>query len=172
MRALDIISVVAILAAVLAAPFLLINWFSYIFRRGKTGPFPIKSTLFFAVPVIVGLVAGWTSGSIAQFQAREFLESLSQQVSVSIDGKEVQNSGEILIALGGIKDLLAHHSSPTRNIYVDISDGPRHLRLVLARDSSDPHEYWVFGPSPSKLALRANLKKDIGHVITPVFDQY
>ena len=172
MRALDFISVVAIAAAVLAAPFLLISWFSYVFRRKRTGPFPIKITLFFAVPVIVGLVAGWTSDSIAQSQTLEFLQSVSARGSVSVNGKEVQNSGDIINALRGIEDRQFHHSSPTHTIYVDILDGPRHLRLLVARDSSDPHEYWVFTPSPSKLALRANLKKDIGHIITPVFDEY
>ena len=171
-RALDFISVITILAAVLAAPFLVISWFSYVFRRKRTGPFPVKSTLFFAVPVIVGLVAGWTSDSVARFQTLEFLQSLSGQASVSVNGNDVQNSGEIINALRGIRSLLAHHSSPTHTFHVDISDGPRHLLLQVARDSSDPHEYWVFAPSPSKLALRANLKKDIGHVITPVFDQY
>jgi hypothetical protein len=172
MRALDFMSVVAILAAVIAAPFLIISWFSYVFRRKKAGPFPIKSTLFFAVPVIVGLIAGWTSDSIAQSQTLEFLQSLSPNASVSVNGQAAQNSSEIINALRGIRNLLAHHSHPTRTIYLDISDAPRHLRLLVARDSDDSHEHWVLTPSPSKLALRANLKKDIGHVITPVLDQY
>ena len=172
MRALDFISIVAILAAVVASPFLVISWFSYVFHRKRTGPFPFKSTLFFAVPVILGLVSSWTSDSIAQSQTLEFLRSVSPNARVSVNGQKVKNSGETLNALREVKNLLAHHSHPTRTIYVDISDEPRHLRLLVARDSDEPHEYWVFAPSPSKLALRANLKKDIGHVITPVFDQY
>jgi hypothetical protein len=142
------------------------------FAAKKAGPFPIKSTLFFAIPVIVGLITAWTSGSIAQFQTLESLRSLSPQASVSINGKETQNSAEIINTLKEIEDRQFHHSSPNHTIYVDVLDGRRHLRLAVARDSSDPHEYWVFAPSPSKLALRANLKKDIGHIITPVFDQY
>jgi len=171
-RALDFISVVAILVAVIAAPFLLIGWSNYLSRRPDDRVFPIKSTLFFAVPVIIGLLGGWTSDSIAQFEVLQFLESVSNKSIISINGKEVQNGDEILNTLKGIQDLPAHHSSPTRMIYVDISDQPRHLLLWVARDSSDPHEYWVFAPSPSKLALRSALKKDIGHVITSVFDQY
>jgi hypothetical protein len=46
------------------------------------------------------------------------------------------------------------------------------MRLQLGRDSADPHEYWVFAPSPSKLAARAAMKKDIGHIKTTLFDPY
>src|SRR5260370_33536897 len=122
MRNLDFISVVAIHGAVLAAPFLVISWFSYVFRRKRTGPFPIKSTLFFAVPVVAGLLAGWKSESIAQLQTCEFLQSLSAQARVSVDGHEVQNNAETLNALRGIQNRMAHHSHPTRTITVDISD--------------------------------------------------
>ena len=172
MRVLDFISVVAILAAVVAAPFLLIGWFTYVFRRKRTGPFPLKSTLFFVIPVGIGLITGSTSEFIAQSQTLEFLRSISARASVSINGKEAQNSGDMISALRKIEDRQFHHSSPTHTICVDVSDDSRHMRLLVARDSDDPHEYWIFAPSPSKLALRANLTKDIGHIITPVFDQY
>jgi hypothetical protein len=172
MRALDFISVITILTALVAAPFLLVGWFTYAFRRRESRVFPIKSTLFFAVPVAVGLLAGWTSDSITQDQTLDFLRSASAKASVSIDAHEVQNSDEILNALRSIRKLFPHHSDPTRTMRVEISDGTRSVLLLVARDSADPHEYWVFAPSPSKLALRWNLEKDIGHVITPVFDQY
>jgi hypothetical protein len=86
MRALDFISVVAIFTALVASPFLSIGWFTYAFRRRENRVFPIKSTLFFAVPVAVGLLAGWTSDSIAQDQTLEFLQSVSANASVSING--------------------------------------------------------------------------------------
>ena len=172
MRALDFVTVVAILAAVLAAPFMLIGWSNSLAHRKAERPFPVKSTLAFAIPVVIGLLAGWTSESIAHSEVLQILQSVSDKCVVSINGKVVQNRDEILNTLKGIENLPAHHSSPTRMIYVDISDQPHHLLLWVARDSSDPHECWVFAPSPSTLALRAALKKDIGHIITSVFDQY
>jgi hypothetical protein len=151
---------------------MLIRWSNSLARRKEERPFPIKSTLAFAIPVVVGLLAGWTSESIAHSEVLQFLQSVSDNCVVSINGRAVQNRDEIISTLKGVENLQAHHSSPTRMIYVDISDQPRHLLLWVARDSSDPHEYWVFAPSPSTLALRAALKKDIGHVMTSVFDQY
>jgi hypothetical protein len=52
------------------------------------------------------------------------------------------------------------------------SDGAPLIVAVLFFASADPQEYWVFAPSPSKLAARAALKKDIGHVKTSLFDTY
>jgi hypothetical protein len=131
-----------------------------------------KEHFVFCSASYCGLLAGLTSDSIAQGQTLDFLRSVSARASVCINGDEVQNSDEILNALRGIRKLLPHHSDPTRTMRVEISDGTRSLLLLVARDSADPHEYWVFAPSPSKLALRWNLEKDIGHVITPVLDQY
>ena len=172
MSALDFVYVVAVLTAVVAAPFLLIGWSNSLSHPKGQRPFPVKSTLFFATPIIVGWLATLISTSIAQFKARELLASVSDKCVVSINGKPVPNGDEILSTLRAISDVPAHHSHPTHEITVDVSEPPRHLLLWLARDSNDPHEYWVLVPSPSKLASRASYKKDIGHVVTSVFDQY
>jgi hypothetical protein len=171
-RALDFISVIAILAAVLAAPFTFIAWFKNKGRPKEEKAFPLKGVLLFVVPLLIAALAGWTSTSIAQYRVAGFLDSLSPQYTVLIDGQVVPNRSEILDALRHVGDLPAHHSSPTRIFDVTISDPPRQLLLWVARDSSDPHEYWVFFPSPSTLAFRAKLKTDIGHVRTTVFDGY
>jgi hypothetical protein len=170
--ALDFVSVIAILAAVIAAPFMLIAWLKNMGRPKEERVLPLKSTLFFVVPILVGMLAEGISTYIAQYRVAEFLDSLSPQYSILIDSKVVPNRSEILDALRHVGDLPAHHSHPTRIFNVTISDPPRQLLLWVARDSSDPHEYWVFFPSPSKLAFRAKLKTDIGHVRTTVFDGY
>jgi hypothetical protein len=172
MKPLDFVYVIAILSAVVAAPFILIGWSNYLGRRSEERVFPLKSTLFFAVPVLVGLLAAGISTSIAQSEVAEFLSSVSDRHTISIEGRLSQNRQQVLDTLKQVTNLPAHHSSPTRELHVDISDPPRHLQLSVARDSSDPHEYWVFAPSPSKLASRAAMKKDIGHIRTAVFDEY
>jgi len=169
---LDFVFVIALLVAVIAAPFSIVGWSNSLSHPKGQRPFPLKSTLFFAVPVLIGVLAAATSTLIAQSQVAGFLESLSERYTISVEGRIVQNRDEVLAAVKAFADLPAHHSSPTRELHVDISDPPRHLQLALARDSSDPQEYWVFAPSPSKLAARASMKKDIGHIKTPVFDAY
>jgi hypothetical protein len=171
-RLLDFVIVIAILVAVVAAPFLLIGWSNYLSRRPEERVFPTKSVLFFVLPLLIGALAYGSSTLIAECQVAEFLDSVSSHSTVSIDGRIVQNRQEVLETLRGFQHLPAHHSSPGRIIQIDISEPPRNLRIWLARDSSDPHEYWVLVPSPSKLAFRASLKKDIGHIKTPLFDGY
>jgi hypothetical protein len=168
---LDSIYVIAILIAIVAAPFFFIAWFNGSSPRKRWRVFSVIALLF-PICIVLGWLVSLTSTSIAQFKAHEFLDLISNQCVVRMNGKPVQNRDEILSALKTIRDLPAHHSSPTHTIDVQLSDPPRHLSLWVARDSSNPHEYWVFPPSPSRLASKAALKKDIGHVITTAFDQY
>jgi hypothetical protein len=168
---LDSVYVIAILVAIVAAPFFFIAWFNGSSRRKSWRVFSVIALLF-PICVVLGWLVSLSSTSIAQFKAHEFLDSVSNQCVVRINGKPVQNREGILSALKAIRDLPAHHSSPTHTIDVELSDPPRHLSLCLERDSSNPHEYWVFTPSPSRLASRAALKTDIGHVITTAFDGY
>ena len=141
-------------------------------RGLKRGRFLEKITVAFVVVVVVGLLSGGVSVYTGRYRLGEFLDSISPHCAVSIAGRAAPNPAEILDALRSIADLPAHHSSPGRTFDVVISDPPRQLTLWVARDSSDPREYWVFFPSPSKLAFRAALKTDIGHVKTTVFDGY
>ncbi len=86
--------------------------------------------------------------------------------SVHVNGREVSNRAEVLGTLQELRDLPAHHSSPTKRFSIDIL-GPSQVSLVFARDSSDPHEYWVF--YPKYLITRSN---PIGRLKTAIFDAY
>jgi len=169
---LDFVIVVAGVIGVISAPFLLIGWSNYLSRRPENRVFPVKSALFFVVPLLVAALAYGTSTLIAQCQVAEFFASVSDHYTISVDGRPMENRDQVLVTLKEFADLPAHHSHPTRELQVEISDPPRRMRLWLGRDSDDPHEYWVFASSPSKLAARAAMKKDIGHVKTSVFDAY
>lgn len=171
MKPLDFVFVIAALWAVVAAAFMMVGWSNYLGRRPEDRVFPLKSMLFFAAPVLVGLLVAGISTFIAQCEVEQFLGSLSDGYTISIDGHPTQNRQQVLDTLRQFTNLPAHHSSPTRQLHVDIADPPRHLQLSLARDSSDPHEYWVFVPWSSKLASRA-APLDIGHIRTTIFDEY
>jgi hypothetical protein len=162
----DIVSVLALGAAIVAFPFLLFAWSNSLAHRKEERPFPLKSTLLFVVPLAVSGLCYGISTLVVECQAAEFLEFTSSKCTVLIDGHIAQNRDEILATLRSMAHLPAHHSSPARRIRVDISDPPRKLALLLARDSSDPREYWVFAPS----ATRFSYDRDIGHIKTPIFD--
>ncbi len=169
---LDTTFVALVLTAIAAAPFFAANWLIYVLKRKKRGPFPIKSTLFFMIPVVLGFISSWASTAIAEGDAHQFYNSLSPNYVISIDGRPAENRDEILTTLKTAHSLMAHHSHPTHTIRIQISDPPRNLSLHVARDSEDPHEYWIFAASPSKFASRGDLKADIGHIKTSVFDGY
>jgi hypothetical protein len=173
MRALDIIAGAALAAAIVALPFTFFNWSNYLTRRRISFPtlrdqvpMPMKSVLFFAIPILIGLAAGETSREIAHGQVLDKLDSLKSDYHVSINGKAAPNPDQILATLKTLDWLSAHHSSPTKRINVEISDHSR-IVLSLARDSANPREYWVFYPE-----YYITASNEIGRIITPLFDEY
>jgi hypothetical protein len=141
MKALDIIAGAAFLIAIVALPFFVWNWSSFLGRRNRM---PIKSILFFAIPILIALAASETSTGIGHDEVLRKLNSLKENCRVSINGKAAPNSQEIVSVPKTIDSLPAHHSSPTKRINIDITDHAPRLVLSLARDSGDPREYWVF----------------------------
>jgi len=149
---LDFVFVISIITAVITCPFLLLRW-----PRG---------TAVFVVAVILGLLIGSTSTLIGRLEVLHYLDGVSASERISVDGRQVQNSKEIINTLKNLSELPAHHSSPTKRIAVEISDHS-HLILWLGRDSNNPQEYWIF--YPRHFITRSN---EIGRVITPLFDAY
>jgi hypothetical protein len=157
MRFLDTIACVGFIAALIVLPFSF-----YYFRRA-----PIRSALFFAVPLLIFMGITSTSKSLAQARVLTTLELCSpENATVLVNGREVFDSAVVLSTLKEICDLPAHHSSPSRRFTVEIR-GPTSLFLVLARDSGDPREYWVF--YPAYMITRYNA---IGRIRTSTFDAY
>ena len=174
MRALDAIAYTAFGIAVIALPFFVYNWIAYVIRRARAEPHarpqirkPIRSILFFAIPVIVGLVVGETSKLIGHHQVLRALESFRDDYQLRVNGKPVQNPDKALAILKTLHWIFPHHSHPTRRIDVEVSDHSQDLLLWVCRDSDDPREYWVFYP---KYLVTAH--NEVGRIVTPPFDAY
>jgi hypothetical protein len=172
-KILDIVAGVSFIAAVIALPFLIVKWSTYLARRKVSYPslrgqvcIPWKVVLFFAVPILVAIAAADTSQHIAHDQILDQLKTLKGDYHVSVNGRAVQNPSEILSSLKKLDWLPAQHSSPTKRITVELSD-KSHIILELARDSDEPREYWVF--YPKYYITKSN---EIGRIITPLFDAY
>jgi hypothetical protein len=173
MRILDIILGVAAVAALVALPFLIWQWSTYVSRRRVSFPslrdqvpMPVKAVLFFIIPILVAGAAAETSKKIAHDRVLERLQALKDDSRILVNGKATTNSHEILAILKTLDWAPAHHSSPTKRITVQISEHAP-MTLELARDSSVPREYWVF--YPKYYITRIN---EIGRVTTPLFDTY
>jgi hypothetical protein len=165
----DFLSIIAILGGLIAAPFMIVGWGT---RAAGASNLSDKISSFFIVAVLIGLLSSGISAEIGKYRLGDFLDKASPRCAVSIDGTTVKDAGPVIDTLRQVGPLPAHHSGFGRIFVVVISDPPRKVSLWVARDVSDPYEYWVFFPSPSKLAFRARLKTDIGHVRTTVFDGY
>src|SRR5438309_10356188 len=113
MRSLDIIACGGFIAALIALPFSF-----YCFHRA-----PIRSALFFGVPILVSMAAADTSQRLTHDQILDKLDALKGDYHISISGRAAQNPGEIVAALKKLDWLAAHHSSPTKRTTVEISDG-------------------------------------------------
>ncbi len=175
MKALDWIGWVAFCTALVAVPFFVVNWLIYVVRKSRarrlaaaiTPKLPLKSVLFFAVPVLSALCVGAVSKSIGRNEIIQTLDSLSSAARVSIDGKAADKPGDILSVLKKTRWIYPHHSHPTKRINVEIADESQSLLLSLGRDSDDPREYWVFYP---KYWITSG--NEVGRIVTPVFDGY
>lgn len=73
----------------------------------------------------------------------------AEAVGVNVNGKHVPDPSVLLIALREVGHIPAHHSSPTMPIRVDLLIGADTTPLVLARDSQQPDEFWVYRPGPN-----------------------
>ena len=166
MSVLDLVFIAAGLTALIALPLLVVTWSKYLGSLPQNRVFPLRSVAFFAGGVITGMCTAFASQSLAQDSVLRALRLCPSNSTIEIDGREVANPAEVLNTLKQLRDLPAHHSSPTKTFAIDIH-GPTDLILALSRDSDNPREYWVF--CPKYWITRHN---EIGRIITPIFDAY
>jgi len=73
------------------------------------------------------------------------LSELSPNATVTING-EARGQAPVLQALRIIHHVESHHSHPLEPIEIEIRDGAKTIKLIVAQDSERPDEYWVYQP--------------------------
>jgi hypothetical protein len=173
MTFLNVICYCAVAAAIIALPFLLVNWVRYTKAQQVTRlvafppSFPTKSVNFFVIPIFIAMIAGTIITTYARYDALKFVQSLSGNYTVYVNEQQAPDPDKIISALKELAPYWAHHSHPTKRIRVDIHTDVRDLRLELGRDSQNLQEYWVFYPE-----LDASGQNEIGRITTAAFDEY
>jgi hypothetical protein len=176
MHALDIVTYTAFVCAIIALPFFLFHWFRYIWkiRRDRSlrpywmkAPFPMNSVGSFAGSIVVAIIAAELSKHVAHGDVLRELYALPPDSRVSVAGRPVENAEEVLQVLRSLRWAMAHHSSPSHPIFVQVAAPGHQLVLNLSRDSSNPHEYWVFLPR-----YRVTSMNEIGRIFTDSLDAY
>jgi hypothetical protein len=108
----------------------------------------VAGVIFF----ILIFLAGWGGLFLEEFvekRARDAvlstLSGLSPNATVTING-EARQTAPILEALRRVQHIASHHSYPLKPIEIEVRDGAKTIRLVVAEDSERPDEYWVYQP--------------------------
>ena len=173
MNILNGICYFAFAAAIVAVPFLVVNWWKYIKNQPLNrlvtvrAGFPTKSVSFFLISACTAMAAASIMTSYARHDALNFLQSLPQGYLVYVNGQQVAYPDEMILSLQQVAPYWAHHSHPTTRIRVDVHSNERNLRLELGRDSDNPKEYWVFCSEHSVTS-----ENEIGRITTSAFDDY
>jgi hypothetical protein len=169
MTVVDTVFLTAGVIGVIAAPLLLIYGIPYLqgFSHGVGRKIGLGSLVALVISVLVVFGAAEISQDVAEAEVKMKLESLGDNSRVSIDDAPAQNTNEVLSALKTLDRLPVHHSNPTKKIKIEVSSQGDSLVLLLARDSGDPREYWVF--YPKYFITRSN---EIGRIKTPLLDAY
>lgn len=161
-------------AGLVALPFFAVNMVRAAWSARRIGnqglqlaQFPVKSALFFIVPIILVMIFSAIIGDEARSEAITFLSALPPTYTVYINGQPSRSPEPIVAALRSVGSRMAHHSHPTHSIRVDVQTGSGVLNLVLGRDSQNRQEYWVFYP---KYKVSAN--NEIGRIVSAAFDEY
>jgi hypothetical protein len=85
--------------------------------------------------------------SAAEARARRYLLSTLERTStVLIDGEAVAEPSVVVRALRRLRPVASHHSSPTFEIRLTLSAGTDSVPVIIARDSRNPDEYWIYRP--------------------------
>ena len=128
---------------------------------------PIQSLLIFAVPALFFFGTCDLTEAIVQGQILGAFDLLSDDYQISLDGKPYPNPPEALSGLKTLQWVPQHHSYPTKVIRVEVFDHSRQVVLLIARDSGDPREYWVFS---KKSFITRHI--EVGRIMTSAFDNY
>ena len=159
---------------IIALPFLIVNWVRYAKGRsnqtgspGKIEGIPLKSTLFFVIPILIAIAIAQFTTSFSRDEVLQFMQNLSGSYTVYVNNQPARDPDKVIAAVKKVDTQLAHHSHPTERIRVEIKAAQGDLVLELGRDSESPQEYWVYYP---KYGITSN--NEIGRITTPVFDEY
>jgi hypothetical protein len=103
MKVLNIIFYAAGATALIALPFLLVNWARYIKGRSpnwfkairSSGGFPAKSVTFFVIPILVAIATAEFVTSYSRDEALRFVRGLSGNYTVDVNNRTVDRRPNI-----------------------------------------------------------------------------
>lgn len=128
---------------------------------------PIKSIIFFLSSLALVLILSDLAQTGARNEFKRCLAKVSGDVSASVNGELVANPNEVIAELKKVAPMMAHHSSTTKELHLEILSNENVIIVDLERDEVRPEEYWIFYPK-----YRWRVYDEIGRITTSLFDDY
>lgn len=131
-------------------------------------PRTISRTFFVCALLFGGIIASeFAVGAFINAAALDEIRPilLGELEAITINGKPATQGNALFAALGAMHDTMGHHSHPTDRFNLHLKTSRGSIRMVLARDSGDPHEYWAFYPQ-----FYSTQSNAVGHVFTNALD--
>ncbi len=161
----SIAKIVTISSLLCVGVLILVSLFTKILRANKPLKILIATIAIFVLSNIFMFVTEYISAWIIRGKVRNYLQAVTVNAQIYIDGKAVNNPAEILTAIRKFTPYVAHRSHDEGRFELHILNSDQHLTLQLGRDSRRPNEYWVFYPSMGRNGI------EIGRITTNIFDK-
>lgn len=169
MTFLDITAAVALVLVISSVIILLFIWPVRIKAGGQkfSRTLPVVWISTMAASVAIAFAACSISQHLAHDEVIHTLSSVTDSCELFINGQSIAKPGALLSSLRGLSWLDPHHSNPTKRFALRVTCDSAELVLCVARDSSDPREYWVFYPK-----YKITATNEIGRIRTTELDAY
>jgi hypothetical protein len=141
-------------------------------KKGRTTPLAWKVVPFaaigcFVLPIMLTFAIGERMGTATSTEALRFLNGVSDNAVVIIEGKSVDNPSNVISELATLSTGHTIKWPREESIRIQVVDSDYSLILELGRDSWYPTAYWVFYPG-----YRHTRLNKIGSIRTNIFDDY
>jgi len=143
-RLAGIVAIIALLIFVMTASVCI-----YKHRKANGTTAPLRLSLATVIlSVFLLFAASYLGATVARRQLIAALLSPTCAQGVTINERSLgQSSKQLMDALKNIHWTLGHHSHPTTRFTLTFGEESCRVSLILARDSENPHEYWIFLPA-------------------------
>ena len=115
---------------------------------------------------IIAFGLAWVLEVSARAELKKFLNNPNIQVKLNGESITQEFTNQIINELKKVDNIMAHHSSPTENINIELISPSANFQLILSRDSEIPTEYWVY---MNKYRVTSN--NEIGRITSSIFDK-
>ena len=117
--------------------------------------------------VTIALGSDWTARRLARLEIIEFLNQKNLELKINGSIIDINEANEVIVELKEMRSFAGHHSSPIKQINIQISAEDKFIMLSIKQDSQIKNEYWIFWNK-----YRASTLNEVGRIRTDKLKKY